>query len=688
MATAKHSQPAKPTDEAKRLLALKGFNVLDTAPEVELDDITRLASQICGVPIALISLVDENRQWFKSRVGLSATETPRDVAFCAHAILESKTFIVEDALKDHRFSENPLVVSAPKVRFYAGAPLTTSAGYKIGTLCVIDHEPRKLSPDQTKSLEAPARQVIVNFENKKLKSEAIERENFLSSVVSMLPHLVSYIDKDFTYRYVNSAHEDWYNVSSDEIVGKTMTSVAGEKAFNLVRPYAVNALKGEKQKFELEIPFKFGGQSTAKSILAQYIPDFDDKKAVKGFYAVVIDITSTKQSEKEIFEKNRLLEAALEKITASEKSFSAIFENSPLGIIQLDSRLKFVSANPAFAAFLGYSRSELLDRTILDVTYPEDLKKTTEAAIAFPKEDGRELKRFEKRYVHKNGQPVWCLVNSRAVKLSTDGEQFLFSVIENITESRNKEAALSMTKAKLIASSKMASLGEMAGGVAHEINNPLAIIRGKAQVLISQFKRGQVDPQKSIDNLEVISKTVERIGKIVIGLSTFSRSSESNQFEKTSMLQIFNDTKVLCQERFVTHDIPLSINCPEGIELECRPTEISQVLLNLLNNSFDAIFNLQSKWVKVDVTTHDKNVRIKISDSGTGIPAELATKMMEPFFTTKEVGKGTGLGLSISRGIAESHHGALTYDFSAPNTTFYLDLPMTQPTVDTKLNAG
>jgi diguanylate cyclase (GGDEF)-like protein len=154
-----------PVNELARIEELLDLNILDTVPEQAYDDITYLASRICGTPIALVSLVDAERQWFKSRVGLDATQTARDVAFCAHAILEpSELFVVPDATIDLRFADNTLVVDEPAVRFYAGAPLVTSSGNALGTLCVIDHEPRVLTEDQSRSLQALARQVMAHLE--------------------------------------------------------------------------------------------------------------------------------------------------------------------------------------------------------------------------------------------------------------------------------------------------------------------------------------------------------------------------------------------------------------------------------------------------------------------------------------------------------------------------------------------
>ncbi len=152
------------TDEARRLEALRSYRILDTDPERGFDDLARLASFICRTPIALISLVDADRQWFKARRGIEATETPRDVAFCAHAIRQSDLFVVPDALRDDRFKDNPLVQSDPHIRFYAGAPLVTTEGHALGTLCVIDREPRDLTPDQREALEALRNQVLAQLE--------------------------------------------------------------------------------------------------------------------------------------------------------------------------------------------------------------------------------------------------------------------------------------------------------------------------------------------------------------------------------------------------------------------------------------------------------------------------------------------------------------------------------------------
>lgn len=176
-----------PANETDRLETLKGYQILDTAPKETFDDIVKIAASICGTPIAIMSLVDDERQWFKAQLGLPERQTARDHAFCAYTILEPELMEVEDALQDERFSHNPLVLRAPNIRFYAGAPLLAPGGQAMGSLCVIDRAPRKLSEEQKSSLTSLARLVMTTLELRRVSAELAEASANIKTMSGLLP---------------------------------------------------------------------------------------------------------------------------------------------------------------------------------------------------------------------------------------------------------------------------------------------------------------------------------------------------------------------------------------------------------------------------------------------------------------------------------------------------------------------
>ena len=176
-----------PSNEVERLEALKEYHILDTGTDQSYDDITILAAHICKVPIAMISLVDEVRQWFKSRLGVEQQQTPREVAFCAHAILRNEPFIVADATKDRRLADSALVTGEPHIRFYAGIPLINPEGLVLGTLCVIDRQPRRLTAAQQSALRALSRQVMALLELRRVSTHLAEALDHVKKLQGLLP---------------------------------------------------------------------------------------------------------------------------------------------------------------------------------------------------------------------------------------------------------------------------------------------------------------------------------------------------------------------------------------------------------------------------------------------------------------------------------------------------------------------
>ncbi len=237
------------------------------------------------------------------------------------------------------------------------------------------------------------------------------------------------------------------------------------------------------------------------------------------------------------------------------------------------------------------------------------------------------------------------------------------------------ERMLRQQRSQMVAAAKMSSLGEMAGGIAHEINNPLAIIAGKAGLARARLSREPLDLGIIRSDLEKIEETVKRISKITKGLRAFARNSEKDPMIAETLDRVFADTLELCSEKFRNKNVKLSLNVPAQLSVRCRPVQLSQVFMNLLGNGLDAVEDRENPWVRIDVTRKSNRVQIRFTDAGNGIDPDVVAKMMNPFFTTKDAGRGTGLGLSISAAIIEEHDGRIFYDETSKNTCIVVELP-------------
>ena len=254
------------------------------------------------------------------------------------------------------------------------------------------------------------------------------------------------------------------------------------------------------------------------------------------------------------------------------------------------------------------------------------------------------------------------------------GAQVGFALGHHEAARKEREQLAAVTYA-----SKMATLGEIAAGVAHEINNPISTISLISQVLKRSVASGSLTPELLSEQLEKIGLCVSNVVKIVAELRDFSRESSNDPFEATPVEKILKDTVGLCHARFLAHGISLQL--PEQISdgiVECRSSQISQIILNLLNNAHDAALLSSERWVRVEYVDRDDWIELAVIDSGPGVPLEIQERIMQPFFTTKPPGQGTGLGLSISSNIAIDHGGRLFLERGAPHTCFKLVLPKTR----------
>lgn len=239
---------------------------------------------------------------------------------------------------------------------------------------------------------------------------------------------------------------------------------------------------------------------------------------------------------------------------------------------------------------------------------------------------------------------------------------------------------LKRTQDQLVENSKLASLGRMAAGIAHEINNPLSVLKVNSAKLSAPDRDNIEELESFKKRVSTISRMIERIVVVINGMRSFSRQDVENQpFVRSKLTELVSESVELASIRFKSSNVKLEVGNIDDLVVECRSIQISQVIINLLNNAYDAVSLKENSWVRISASKTGDYLEVEVMDSGAGIPEPVARKLMEPFFTTKEVGSGTGLGLSISLGIAKAHHGSLVLDSACKNTRFVLRLPLVQP---------
>ena len=342
-------KPEIPTNESDRLVALDRYKILDTLPEQVYDDLTQLAADICGTPIALISLIDKDRQWFKSRVGIDATETPRDISFCGHAVAANAILNVPDASLDPRFADNPLVTKDPSIRFYAGVPLITDDNFALGTLCVIDRQPHDLTEQEIRQLEALSRLVISQLELR-LKEESLR---ILASVVESSVDAIITKTVEGIITSWNPAAERLFGYSEAEAIGQHISMLFPPERLDEQPQILARIMGGERvEHFETVRISKEGKRIEVSATIS---PLMNDAGEMVGISKIVRDISDRKRAEKVIKQQLASIEAAIDGI--------AILQDN-----------NYIYLNKSHLEIFGYQHpEELLGRSWTELYSSEEL---------------------------------------------------------------------------------------------------------------------------------------------------------------------------------------------------------------------------------------------------------------------------------------------------------------------------
>lgn len=422
------------------------------------------------------------------------------------------------------------------------------------------------------------------------------------------------------------------------------------------------ALKGEKDfntTFEIQLK---SGEKRYISARATVMRN-ENKEPIK-MYGVNWDVTEEKKSKLE-------LKSAFEHL----EIYKAVLDNANdfIGIADQDMNPTYL--NPSGRKMVGLSIEQDITKLAIAECYPEELRNTVVATIASDlKTKGIWSGETEFRNFVTNERIAVSDVHFSVKDPKTQSVLGYATITRDIRmeKKRQKESEelsrqLDLERLKSVQTAKLASLGEMSAGIAHEINNPLAIVSGAVNQIIKYAN----DPEKLSEKIETIKKAVGRISKIVVGLKKFSRSSAGKNIYKTHNLSnIIEETLILTSVKAKQNSTIVHKELKSQSEILCDEVEIEQVLINLINNAVDAVKECKDKWVKIELFDENNSVVLRVSDSGPGIPDSISQKIFEPFFTTKAVGQGTGLGLSISKGILEEHGASLQLMKNSPNTCF------------------
>ncbi|GIW22320.1 MAG: hypothetical protein KatS3mg068_1327 [Candidatus Sericytochromatia bacterium] len=651
-------------NEDSRLKELYSYNILDSLPGDYFDSIVELASFICEAPISLITFIDKDRQWIKSKVGVDISETPRNVAFCNHTILQENILEVEDATCDERFKNNPFVINEPKIRFYAGNPLITKNGYALGSLCVIDYKPKKLSNDQRKALENLAKQVMFNIEARKNLLIFKENEQSYTSIFEGTSDLIHILNSEGKILKVNNSWKRLLEYNDEEIKNLNLFDVIHEESFE----HCINLFSCIKSN-QIDCPDKVIYSMKTKSgkkitVEGSVIVERDNNGNLKLIKSILRDITEKINLENEL--------------KISEKKFRNIYELSPVGIALNDFKTgDFIDVNNSFANSTGYSKEEIYNLSYWDLT-PKEYQEKEMEQLRLLNTYGK-YGPYEKEYIHKQGYRYPVLLSG--VKFTDiDNKEYILSVIQDITEIKKYQKSLEEAKQKAIDANKAKSM--FLANMSHEIRTPLNSIIGFSDLMM----KTNLDEDQKQYMTNVFQSANFLLGLIndILDFSKIESRKMELSISEVSILELLKEISHVVKYSAHKKDVELIFDYPMNLNdiIYIDYLRFKQVLINLLNNAikFTSSGDVTLKVELLEELDNNlKKFRFSVIDTGIGISEKDIKKIFNPFkqadYSINKKYAGTGLGLSISKKLLKLMNSKLKVESElGKGSNFYFDI--------------
>lgn len=515
---------------------------------------------------------------------------------------------------------------------------------------------------------------VVSFvETTELRSALAEAEfhrRQISAITENTPALITMKDSQGVYQYANSRFCEETGHALDDVIGRTDEELFGPAEGSAMREQDFEVLKTRRPSQVQEV---LQLQSMRRWWLSARFPLLDAQNRAHSICTVSQDVTAEVVQQRELSVFRQLLSDATDGIVICEASGS-----DPSRAVYCSGKLVHdcglhagMALDGLFTALLA--RVDALDQDQLRA----ELTENGSATLTFSGPGAADA--------------VWICLRVRQLAAADHGPAYLVMLLDDVTDQVLNEKILQEQKDALGRFSRLASLGEVAAGISHEINTPLNAIGAKTELLRRLLRRDDAEPARVDKLTRDIDRMVENIGEVIAGLKSLVRSAARGERERVSLRRLLQDTLRIVGLQTRRRGVALHLEVePDDMELWCNPVQIGQILVNLINNGVDAVSGEPDAWVKLRVRSGslrsdqecgdpDRSDRecivIDVIDGGQGIPAEIAEKVMTPFFTTKDPDKGTGLGLSLSRSIARRHGGELELRRGEPNTTFRLTLP-------------